>query len=63
MQLKNYGKFYLSRQISIWQILKFYERAYHASKFSGEYLMSPKFSKLLRRVSKVLNLPQDVNLS
>ena len=33
---------------------KIYERAYHASKFSGEYLMSLKFSKLLRRVIKVL---------
>ncbi|WP_159071137.1 hypothetical protein [Campylobacter concisus] len=43
MQLKNYGKFYLSRQISIRQILKFHGRVISALKFE----LSAKRSQIL----------------
>ncbi|ERJ28708.1 hypothetical protein ATCC51561_1915 [Campylobacter concisus ATCC 51561] len=43
MQLKNYGIFYLSRQISIRQILKFHERVISALKFE----LSCKQSQIL----------------
>ena len=51
--VKNYGKFYLSRQISIRQILKFMSEHITLLNLVANS-MSPKFSKLLRRVNKIL---------
>ena len=54
--------FFLSSQINVGQILKFHERVISALKFELNEVQ-PKFSSLLRRVSKILKFAKTALLN
>ena len=57
--VKNYGKFYLSRQISIRQILKFHERVISALILVASFAR-PKISSQFLRVNGILKFEKKI---